>query len=243
MKILMTYFLSFLVLPVMASEITSPFYLPELGHIQSETLGQYSKNKRKTMPYNYWRGLGQKITLGLGSGFAVLGTGELNWNKQDGSFPHTKGYSAGLKGQWEFGGILTQLLTLYHQTTNIFFEPRRQMETQIRLGKNLQKMTPYLNLNGKFPLNARSEFNAPIYRADVGVFQPVNEKMTLDTTLYLKYDKNVKERSYGLRGELSYIATSWLAFGLNGEWQARGRAKGHTKTYHQAVGIKTILSF
>ncbi len=243
MKILTIGFLSFLALPVMANEITSPFYLPELGHVQSKTTGHYAKNKRKTMPRMYQRTLGQELAVGLGGGFAALVAGDLNWIKQNGSFPHTKGYSAGLKGQWEVGGILTQLSTWYHQTTNVSFEPRRQMDAQVRLGKKLQKMTPYINLYGKFPMNVRPQFNDPVYRGDVGVFQPVNDKMTLDTTLYLKYDKNIKERSYGIRGELSYMATSWLAFGVEGEWQERGHAKSNTKTYHQSIGIKTTISF
>ena len=243
MKLLTIGFLSFLALPAMATEITSPFYMPELGHVQSKTMGQYSKSKRQTMPNKYQRQLLQEMTSGLGGGIAALAAGDLNWTKQDGSFPHTKGYSAGLKGQWEVGGILTQLSAVYHQTTNVNFEPRRQMETQVRLGKKLQKMTPYVALSGKFPMNARSDFNDPIYRTDVGVFQPVNDKMTLDTTLYLKYNKNIKERSYGIRGELSYNVSSWLAFGIEGQWQARGHAKSDTKTYHQSIGIKTILSF
>ena len=243
MKLLTIGFLSFLALPVMATEVTSPFYLPELGHVQSKTNGQYTKNKRKTMPNRYQRQLAQEITIGLGAGIATLAAGDLNWTRQNGSFPHTKGYAAGLKGQWDIGGILTQFSTWYHQTTNVSFEARRQMEAQVRLGKQLQKMTPYISLKGKFPMNARPEFNDPVYRGDIGVFQPINDKMTLDTTLYLKYDKNIKERSFGIRGEYSYAVTSWLAFGVQGEWQARGHAKSNTKTYHQSVGVKTTLSF
>ena len=104
-------------------------------------------------------------------------------------------------------------------------------------------MTPYLNLLGNFPLNARPDFNNPLYRSEVGIFQSINDKMTLDTALYLQYDKNEKGKSYGIQGEYSYLATPWLAFGLNGSWQARGHAKGGAKTYQKSMGIKTTLSF
>ena len=74
-------------------------------------------------------------------------------------------------------------------------------------------------------------------------FNPNNDWLRQELVHALKYDKNIKERSYGMRGEISYIATSWLAFCLEGEWQARGHAKSNTKTYHQEVGIKTVFSF
>ena len=117
------------------------------------------------------------------------------------------------------------------------------MEADLRFGKALKSMTPYLHLTGHFPLNAHPEFNNPIYRAETGVFQNVNDKMTLDTALYLGYDKNIHGKSYGIRTELSYLVCSWASIGINGEWQARGHAKNGAKTYHQSVGANIRLAF
>ena len=235
--------------PVSATEITSPFYLPNAGHLLNQTRGNYTKNKIKTTPLTrtYHRALNNELTVGLGAGFAALVSGELNWTRQKQvttlSEPHTTAYKVGLKGQWETGPVLTQLSALYHQTDNVAFLPRRTLETHLRFGKPLKSMTPYLHLTGDFPLNARPEFNNPVYRGETGVFQSINQKMTLDTALYLQYDKNIQERSYGIRGEWSYLVTSRVAFGLNGEWQARGKAHNSTKTYHQSVGAKVTFSF
>ena len=235
-------------LPAMATPISSPFYQPTMGHFLSKTSASYTKNKIKTTPTtrSYHRSLGEEVTLGLGSGFAALIAGDLNWTrqKQEISFstPHASAYGAGLQGQWNLGGILTNLSVLYHQSTNVNFEARRKIKTNLYLGKELDKMTPYLHLTGNFPLNARAEFNDPLYRGETGVFQSVNDKMTLDTALYLQYDKNAKERSYGIRGEWSYLPTNWIAISLNGEWQARGKSHKR-KTYHQLLGTKITFSF
>ena len=247
MKLLSFLTVSFLTLPALASEITSPFYLPEARHVLSQTQAAFSKSKKTPAMRTYHRFLEEDITLGLGSGLSAMFSGDLNWTreKQQTSFsaPHKTGYKAGMKGQWELGGVLTQLSTLYHQTNNVDFSPRRTIETHLRLGKNLKTLTPYLHLAGNFPLNARPEFNNPVYRGETGVFQNINDKMTLDTALYLQYDKNVKGKSYGIQCEWSYLPVSWVAIGLNGSWQARGHAKAHAKTYHQSIGIKTTFSF
>lgn len=241
--------ISLLAVPAVAQEITSPFYVPEAGHILSQTTASFTKDKLKSDPTGrtYHRQLGEDLTLGLGAGFSALVSGELNWTKlkQEVSFslPRAKEYGAGLKGQWEVGGILTQLSALYRQTTNVDFEARRKTEVHLRLGKTLKTMTPYLHLAGIFPMNGRTDFNDNIYLGETGVFQKVKDKMTLDSAIYLKYDKNTKGRSCGIRGELSYQFTSWMALGLNGAWQARGRAKNHAHTYHQMAGIKATFAF
>ena len=249
MKILNAMLFSLLAFPAAAHEITSPFYLPQMGGIQTETAANYTKNKLKetTTSRVYQHDLSEKITLGLGAGLAALIEGQMDWTKQKQyttlSYPHTKTYGAGLKGQWELSDILTQLSVLYHQTTNVFFEPRRKIESHLYLGKQLKSMTPYLHLTGNFPLNARTELNNPIYRVETGTFQKINEKMTLDTALYLNYDKNIKGRSYGIRGELAYLICSWSSVGVKAEWQARGHAKNDADTYHQSVGINLRFSF
>ena len=247
MKILSVF--AFMALPAFAAEITSPFYLPNAGHDLSQTSLQYTKDKIKASPSirTYRQNLNEQITLGLGAGIAALLEGNLNWIRQKQeqtlSFPHTKGYGAGLKGSWEFDGFLTQISTLYRQTINISFEPRREIEANLYIGRTLKTMTPYMHFVGFFPLNARPQLNTPIYRAETGVFQSIQSKMTLDTALYLQYDKNTKNKSYGLRAEWSYFLTSWMVLGLNGEWQAGGHAKNNASTYHQAVGCKMTFSF
>ncbi len=240
---------AFLSIPAAAHEITSPFYLPEMGHVLSQTSALYSKNKITTSPTTrtYRTTIVEELTLGLGAGLAALMNGDLNWTRQKQdktlSAPHTKGYAAGLKGQWEVNGLLTQFSGLYHQTTEVDFSARRLLETHFRFGKQLKTMTPYVHLQGNFPLHARSHFNNPLYRVETGVFQQVSPKTTLDTALYLQYDKNVKGKSYGIRGEYSYLATQWMAISINGQWQARGHAKAHEKTYHQQIGTKISFSF
>ncbi|MGN0919221.1 MAG: hypothetical protein ACI4OR_00445 [Alphaproteobacteria bacterium] len=235
--------------PVMATEITSPFYMPKAGHILNKTEANYTKNKMKGAPLTrtYRRAFNNELTLGMGGGIAVQLGGELDWTRQKQtttlSVPHQTSYDAGLKGQWETGDFLTQISALYHQTDAVKFAARRELEAHVRLGKPLQTMTPYLHLAGSFPLNARPDFNAPLYRGETGVFQPINDKMTLDSALYLQYDKNIRERSYGIRGEWSYLPTSWVAISLNGEWQARGKARAGAKTYHQFVGVKMTFAF
>ena len=249
MKKWMSAFITLTTLPALATEISSPFYQPSMGHIVSQTSALYTKHKIKGTPTTrtYRRDLGERITLGLGAGLAALIEGNLDWTRQKQIFtqkiPHTKTYAAGLTGVGCFEGILVQLGALYRQTTNVIFEPRREIEAQMRLGKQLKTMTPYLHLNAHFPLNARKEFNTPVYRAETGVFQSVNKAMTLDTALYLQYDKNIQERAYGIRTEWAYLVTSSIAFSLNGEWQARGHAPGNTRTYHQAIGTKITFHF
>ena len=249
MKFLTFSCISLLAFSASATEITSPFYLPEMGHVLNQTNAHYTKNKMKANPtiHTYQRSVNDELTIGLGTGLAALINGDINWTKQKQgvsfSAPHTTGYAAGLKGQFNLNSILVQLSTLYHQTTDIHFSPRRQIEADLRLGKELKTMTPYLHLNTFLPLNARPEINNPIYLAETGVFQNVNDKMTLDSALYLRYDKNIKGRSYGIREELSYLITSWMAFGIKGEWQARGKAKNGAHTYHKSAGINLRFSF
>ena len=236
-------------LPVFAHEITSPFYVPAAGQFLSLTTATYNKYKLTVKPTlrTYRQSVVQELSVGFGAGLAGIFSGEMDWTrqKQDVSFsyPHTKGYTAGLKGRWQMDSFLMQIVTQYHQTTNVNFAPRRALEGDVYLGKQLATMTPYLHLKGLFPLNARPEFNNPIYRGETGVFQPVNKKITLDTALFLNYDENIKGRSYGIRGELSYLFTSWASIGINGEWQARGHAKNRTRTYHQMVGANLRFSF
>ena len=235
--------------PAFAHEITSPFYLPTLGVFSTKTAVSYDKNKHTTNPTTrtYRQKALQEITAGLGAGLAGIFWGEMNWTRQKQettlSFPQTKGYGAGLKGVWQMDSFLTQASVIYHQTTNVAFAPRRLIETNLYLGKQLSSMTPYLHLWGLFPLNARPEFNNPVYRAETGVFQSINTNWTLDTALFLNYDKNIQGRSYGIRSELSYLFTSWASIGINGEWQARGHAKNNTKTYHQGLGANLRFSF
>ncbi len=232
-----------------ATEMTSPFYLPQAGHLLIQTGTTYTKNKIKTAPSTrtYRRALNEEITVGLSNNIALLLGGDLNWMRQKQmttfSTPRTTGYETGLKVQGELGGILTQLTALYHQQTNANWASRRNIETHARLGKTFQEMTPYLHLQGTFPMNARSDFNTPIYRGETGVFQNINSEMTLDSALYLQYDKNTKERSYGIRGEYAYLPTKWMALSINGEWQARGKVHHQTKTYHQSIGTKITFSF
>ena len=215
----------------------------------TKTTAVYDKKKWTSSPTTrkYRRSVSEEITAGLGMGFAALFSGEVNWTrqKQEESFsvPHTKGYSAGLKGVWQMDTFLSEVVIRYHQTTDVDFSPRRTIDGDVYLGGNLATMTPYLHLKGTFPLNARPEFNNPIYRVETGVFQNINKNLTLDMALFLNYDKNIKGRSNGIKGELAYLFTSWLSLGINGEWQARGHAKAHTKTYHQQVGINLRLSF
>ena len=235
--------------PVFASEITSPFYVPQLGHVLTKTSADYEKGKRTMKPTTrtYRRSVNEEITIGLGAGMAGVISGDMNWTRQKGitsiSAPHTKGYGAGLKGSWEVESFLTQISALYHQTTNVDFEPRRLMKADLYLGKKLNVMTPYLHLAGDFPLHVRPEWNEPRYRGETGVFQPVNKNLTLDTALFLDYDKNIKGRSYGIRTSLDWLMTSWASLGINGEWQPTGHAKAHTKTYRQKVGTHLQLSF
>lgn len=249
MKTLVPFFMGMIALPALATPITSPFYLPQAGHVLSQTTAQYTKNKIKNNASMrlYRRNLSEEITLGLGAGMALLINGDLNWTRQKHPLfsvhSSAKSYSAGLKGQWNWESVMAQFTAQYHQTTDVDFAPRRAIEAHMRLGKALKAMTPYLHLAGTFPLNARSAFNAPIYRGETGVFQPIKESMTLDTALYLQYDKNTKERSYGIRAEWSYALTSWMSFGLNGTWQARGKASHSTKTYHQSAGAKITFAF
>ena len=249
MKFLTIPLFSLLSFSAMATEITSPFYLPDLGKVLSTTQAQYTKNKQTLSPTlrQYKRQVNQQIMLGLGGGFATLFEGNINWNKQkqDVSFstPHATDYGVGLQAQGEFEKILMQVSALYRQTTDTAFAPRREIETHLRLGKNLKTMTPYLHLAGNFPLNARAEFNEPLYRAETGVFQGVNKNLTLDSALFLQYDKNIHGRSYGIRSELAYLMTSWSSVALNGAWQARGHAKNNTKTYHQSVGLSFKIAF
>ena len=249
MKLWMIPVVCLLTLPSMAAEITSPFYLPEAGHVWGKTEAVFIKDKikdKKTVRF-YDQGVGQKLSLGLGGGLAALVEGNMHWIRQKQektfSYPRTKEYAAGIKGGWNFDSFLTQLSVLYRQTTNVNFSARRLMETHLRLGKQLKTMTPYLHLAGRFPLNARPEVNAPIYRAETGVFQTVNDKMTLDSALFLNYNKNIKERSYGIRSEISYSLFDGVAVGINGEWQARGRAKNNAHTYHQKVGASIQFAF
>ena len=249
MKTFVSFLMVTMAIPALATPITSPFYMPQAGHVLSQTTAQYTKNKIKnnTSMRLYRRNLTEEMTLGLGGGMAMLLNGDLNWTRQKHSsfsvHSSAKSYSAGLKGQWNWEDILTQFTVQYHQTTDVDLAPRRAIEAHIRLGKTLKTMTPYLHLAGTFPLNARPAFNTPVYRAETGVFQPIKKSMTLDTALYLQYDKNTKERSYGIRAEWSYALTSWMSLGLNGEWQARGQAPRGTKTYHQSVGAKITCAF
>ena len=249
MKTILSGVIVLMALPAFATPITSPFYLPQGGHVVSQTVADYTKNKAKETPSvrTYRKKLGQRFTLGLGAGLAALLEGELDWTRQKQqmtvSRPHTKSYGAGLKSQWTWDKTVMQIATLYHQTTNVDFDPRREIQAHVRLGQSLKTMTPYLHLTGTFPLNAWDDLNMPVYRAETGVFQPIKTSMTLDTALYLQYDKNTKERSYGIRGEWSYMATSWMAVSLNGEWQARGKTAGNTKTYHGTVGAKLTFAF
>ena len=247
MKLLTLLTLSFLTAPALASEITSPFYIPSTGHVLSQTQTSFSKMKQTPGKRTYHRLLDEEISLGLGAHFSAILSGNLNWTHQKQrtslSFPHKTGYSTGVKGQWALKGLLTQTAILYHQTNNVHFTPRRTLEGHFRFGKELKTLTPYLHLVGNFPLNARTEFNNPIYRGETGVFQNINNKMTLDTALYLQYDKNIKGKSYGIQAEWSYLPVSWVAIGLNGSWQARGHAKYNEKTYHKSIGIKTTFSF
>ena len=236
-------------MPVWAHEITSPFYVPSAGHFLSTTKAVYDKNKRTLSPtvHQYRRSLSEEITAGLGMGFAVLFGGEMNWTrqKQETTFskPHTKDYSVGLKGVWQMDSFLSKGIIRYHQTTDVDFAPRRALDGEIYLGQQLATMTPYLHLKGSFPLNADHDFNDPVYRVETGVFQNINKNLTLDTALFLNYDKNIKGRSCGIRGELAYLLTSWASVGIHGEWQANGHAKNDTKTYHQQVGINLRLAF
>ena len=249
MKKLSVALLLLTALPAGAHEITSPFYVPKAGHFLSTTAAQYDKNKRTLSPTvrQYRRSVSEEITAGLGMGVAAILGGEVNWTRQKQnttfSAPHAKGYSAGLKGVWEMNSFLSEVILRYHQTTDVDFAPRRTVEGDIYFGKQLNAMTPYLHLKGDFPLNARPEWNNPTYRAETGVFQAVNKSLTLDTALFLNYDKNIKGRSYGMRAELAYLLTSWASIGVGGEWQARGHAKERTKTYHQQVGINLRLAF
>lgn len=236
-------------IPVWAHEITSPFYVPEAGHFLTKTTAVYDKNKRTLSPMvrQYRRSVSEEVTAGLGMGVAALLGGEINWTRQKQettlSKPHTKGYSAGLKGVWQMDSFLSGVIVRYHQTTDVDFAPRRALDTDLYLGRQLAQMTPYLHLKGNFPLNAEHDFNDPVYRGETGVFQNINKNLTLDTALFLNYDKNIKGRSYGIRGELAYLFTSWASLGINGEWQASGHAKNQTKTYHQQVGINLRLAF
>ena len=249
MKFFNVITLSLLAFPALAEEITSPFYLPEMGHILNQTGFTYIKKKRTTRPTTrlYQRTLSDQITLGLGAGLAAVLEGDIAWQHQKQnttlSYPHTKAYGAGLKGQWEIGGFLSQVKVLYQQSTNVQLVPRRTIWAETYLGKKLTSMTPYLHLVGNFPIHARKDLNAPLYRAETGVFQTVNKKTTLDTALFLQYDQNIQERSYGIQGEVSYLMTPWASIGLNGQWQARGHAKGDTKTYFQRAGINVKIAF
>ena len=237
-----------LAFPSFAQEITSPFYQPELGHILTKTEGLFQKNKWKRTPTQkqYLRELTQDLVVGLGAGFSAQISGEMNWNKHKTpsfSRPHTKAYGAGLVWQVPTEKVQLRFETNYQQTTDVDFSPRRQLGTHIYLGKTLNKMTPYLHLNGQFPLNARPDFNSPIYRAETGVFQNVNKNVTLDSALFASYDKNIKGRSYGIRMEVAYLITSNVAIALNGEWTAKGRAENRSHLYHQQIGTNIRFAF
>ena len=248
MKFVTMLMCSLVAVPAFAQEITSPFYLPEMGHILNQTSFDYTKKKRTPLTTRLnQQTLSDKVTVGLGAGLAATLEGDLNWTRQKQqesvSYPHTKTYAAGMKGQWEIGGLLSQLNVAYHQTTNVHFNPRRLIQTDAYFGKKLASMTPYIHLSGAFPMNARKDFNTPLYRGETGVFQSVKPQITLDTALFLQYDKNLKERSYGIRGEIAYLFTSWASVGLNGQWQARGHAKEDTNTYRQDIGVNIKLAF
>ena len=238
---------SFMTLPALAHPITSPFYLPDSGHVLTQTSAVFNKNKIKTntSTRTYHQGLAQQMVLGLGGGLAAQLQGDLNWlrQKQAPSVPHAKAYNAGLNGVWDINGVLTRLNVFYRQSSNVQTEPRRAIHSHFYVGKSLKNMTPYLHVSTRIPLNARPVFNDPVYRAETGVFQPIKTSMTLDTALYLQYDKNIKERSYGIRAQWSYLISSWMSFGLNGEWQARGHARNNAHTYHQSVGATITLAF
>ena len=59
----------------------------------------------------------------------------------------------------------------------------------------------------------------------------------------LDYDKNEKERSYGIQSELAYLPVSWVALGVNGLCQMRGKAKSSANTYNWGLGISIRFSF
>ncbi len=247
MKLAVMTTLCFLSVPVLAHEITSPFYQPAFGDFLSETRADYTKRKVQNKPTQkyYRRALTESISVGLGKGWAALVQGDLVWQKKSSapSVPHTKGYSLGARYLLEKESFLWVVSASYHQTGDRRFDPKHSILADVRFGKKLKTMTPYIHGIGQFPLNAEPDVNSPVYQAEMGVFQPINAHATLDSNLFLKYDKNIKERAYGAQLEGSYLMTSNVSLGIKGAWQVSGHAQNSAKTYCQSVGANLRFSF
>ena len=73
MQKFLLFCVSFMTLPALAHPITSPFYLPDSGHVLTETSAVFNKNKIKTntTARTYHQGLAQQMVLGLGGGLAA----------------------------------------------------------------------------------------------------------------------------------------------------------------------------
>lgn len=224
-------------MPVLAADITSPFYVPTKGNVSTVTsiernVMHAKKSDDKLAMRNYT--ISEELGYGVVDNLGVYITGENAWSRDkfngDKERKDTNtAWSVGTKYNVFNDALKWQVAAKYGQSNLWTLDQGdrkgtyKYMDLGTKVGYEVQGYLPYVAFNYEQPLGEREM--APLYTTKAGVYKLICNKLAVDAGVKHQYAHSAEMHTWSGVAEVSYYLTQNLTAGVYGEYVVDGHAK------------------
>lgn len=247
-------------MPVLAADITSPFYVPTKGNVSTVTSlernvmhAKKSDNKLAMRDYTVSEELGYGVVDGLG----VYVDGSNAWSRdKDNGDKYRKdtntAWSVGTKYNVFNDALKWQVAAKYGQsnldTVSQNFDRKgtyKYMDLGTKVGYEVKGYLPYVAFNYEQPIGEREM--APLYTTKAGVYKLICNKLAVDAGVKHQYAHSVDMHTWSAVAEVSYYLTQNITAGVYGEYVVDGHISDavadHARVTGNTAGLRLRAQF
>lgn len=244
--------------PVLAADITSPFYVPTKGNVSTVTsiernVMHAKKGADKTTMRNY--AVSEELGYGIVDGLGVYVDGSNAWSRDkfDGDKQRkdtNTAWSVGTKYnvfddvfKWQVAGKYGQSNL---NTISDYFDRKgtyKYMNLGTKVGYDVKGYLPYVAFNYEQPIGEREM--APIYTTKAGVYKLICKKLAVDAGVKHQYTHSVDMHTWSGVAEVSYYLTQNVTAGIYGEYVVDGHVTDadHARVTGNTAGLRLRAQF
>lgn len=243
------------VTPVVATELTHPFYMPgqyKTSSVTSLDFGkEHYKNETGFNQSYYKRTIEEALAFGLTDTVTVIGSVSNVWNKiKDVGIPSEqddKNIDFTVGAKWNVvseGALKAQLLMIYGQREH-WADHGAYKYTRFggRVGYETDWFMPYVSAEMEVPLwQSRFGHDRNRYEVKFGGYKTWSD-WSLDGDVRYNGDPEYKQNAWAMDAELSYaLIPSWTV-GVYGHYVFAGHQKWNGASYGQKIGLRLRTAF
>ena len=238
-----------------ATEVTHPFYVPDQGHVLTDTNYSYTKVSYEKTGHASANTLSEQISLGVYDGLAVRVAGANAWtrfNPKDGPASdedRNLSWSVGaVYNLMDQHNIFAQVGVDYGQQENASFVGEyKYVNVDLKGGYDIGYFLPYLRVTGEFPVaQSKSSSNDPIYNFYLGGYKVVGP-LALDAGINYGWDKNDDGKDWSVQARADWLFTDRLSVGVYAAWMFDGNEEDFDDTDEDydsySVGLNLKAAF